>query len=131
MFACVGAATTVFDLASYAALVELAGWTPAAANVFSYSAATCLSFFLNRNITFKEPTYRHRQHHQFLRFAIVNLAALTLSTGLIYVLAQLTGPLLAKLASMPVTFAFGFLCSRRFVFATPKKSAETSASPQA
>ncbi|MFZ1989494.1 MAG: GtrA family protein [Alphaproteobacteria bacterium] len=119
LFAYVGVANTATDFAVFMALVGAAHWLPAAANICSYSIAICASFILNRNITFRQSIYRHRTLAQFVRFAIVNLAALALSTALVHFFVGFTSPVIAKLMSIPATLAWGFICSRHFVFVTP------------
>lgn len=123
VFACVGAANTAVDFTLFTALVGAAHWPPALANMCSYSAAICVSFALNRNMTFRQAKFRHRAHQQFARFAMVNLAALALSTALVHFFAQFTAPVIAKLLSIPATFAWGFLGARYIVFLTEQDHA--------
>jgi len=121
LFACVGVANTAVDFAVFAGLVGTAHWLPAAANICSCSAAICVSFVLNRNITFRQPIYRHRTFAQFVRFAIINLMTLALSTALVHFFVRFTHPLVAKLMSIPATLAWGFICSRYLVFVAPSE----------
>ena len=116
VFACIGVVNTAADFAIYTALVRLAGWPPVAANICSYFAAVGISFVLNRNITFRQNSFRHGAGHQLARFAAINLAAVAISTALIHFLIRFTDPVTAKLLSIPATLAWGFVCSRRFVF---------------
>lgn len=126
IFAGVGVINTLADLGVFTALVQCAHWPATAANICSYSAAICLSFVLNRNITFRQRTYRHKVLHQFVRFAGVNLIALALSTAQVGLFANFLHPVLAKLLSIPATFAWGFVASRRHVFRPPEEQPASS-----
>jgi putative flippase GtrA len=114
-FAAVGAVNTAVDTGLFAALTAL-GLVPAAANVVSYDTGVLVSFAINRSWTFAAGDGPRLT--QFLRFLVVNLGALVLSTLLVATLSRTMPPLAAKLLSLPATFVWGFLLSRRFVFAT-------------
>ena len=127
IFAGIGVINTLADLALFAAFVQAAHWPAPAANVCSASAAICLSFALNRNITFRQSAYRHGTLRQFIRFAAINLIALALSTLQVGLLALVLPPMAAKLLSIPLTFAWGFIASQRFVFHAPEVSSAAPA----
>jgi putative flippase GtrA len=124
-FAAVGVVNTAVDIGLFAALTAPAlGIAPAVANVASYSAGMIVSFALNRNWTFRAGDGPPLA--QFLRFVVVNLSALVLSTLLVAGLARYMAPVAAKLLSLPVTFAWGFLLNRRFVFRAPPVTQESA-----
>lgn len=114
-FAAVGIVNTAVDATLFALLTSAAlGLAPAAANVASYGSGMLVGFALNRNWTFAAGDGPRAA--QFLRYLAVNLSALLLSTLIVAALARGMPPLAAKLASLPATFAWGFLLNRRFVF---------------
>lgn len=75
----VGAAGSVTDFTVLNVLVQLAGFTPVTANIFSFTAAVVQNFFLNRRWTF--PESRQRQAGtQLAQFALVSLVGLGINT---------------------------------------------------
>ena len=122
-----GVVNTLADVAVFAALNHFAHWPAVLANISSYSTAICLSFVLNRHITFRQRTHSHRTLPQFIRFVMVNLIALVLSTAQIAFFIQFLHALAAKLLSIPITFAWGFFGARRFVFPAPGRKESIAA----
>jgi putative flippase GtrA len=115
-FAGIGVINTLTDLLIFTVLNAIFGIDIIAANVVSYGCATCVSFFLNRNITFREIPFMLGVGSQFSRFVFVNIASLVLSTALVVLLSRFMIGELAKLVSLPFTAAWGFLLVRGFVF---------------
>ena len=114
-FAVVGATNTLVDVALFTALVSTMSMRPVVANIISYSAGMANSYILNRSWTFRdsrEASYKY----QWLRFVIINLLILGISSLTIWQAAPVVGPFKAKLASVVITFAFGYLLNRVFVF---------------
>ena len=105
---------TATDIALFAALTNVAGVAPAPANVTSYSTGILISFVLNRTWTFR--TLDRAVVGPFIRFVVVALGALMLSTLLVTALAHYMPALLAKGLSIPATFVWGFILNRQFVF---------------
>jgi putative flippase GtrA len=114
-FAVVGATNTFVDVALFTALVSAMSMRPVIANAISYSAGMLNSYILNRSWTFRDS--REASHrYQWLRFAAINLLILGISSLIIWQAAPLIGPFKAKLASVVITFGFGYLLNRVFVF---------------
>jgi len=114
-FAMVGGMNTVIDAALFFALTTAASMPPVHANVVSYSAGVLNSYIINRSWTFRgSPQVKHRD--QFLRFALCNFLMLGLSSTIIWQTVPILGVIKAKLVSIIVTFAFGYLINRTFVF---------------
>ena len=105
--------------------------------IMSYTIAMSSSFFMNKRWTFSQKGKLKSQY--IIKFAVINLCALILSITLInffyytleihnyansmftalginLVLGGKKAILFAKLVSSPFTFAFNFLCDKRFVF---------------
>ncbi len=79
-FAIVGAAGSVTDFTVLNVLVQLFGFRPVFANVFSFSAAVIQNFFLNRTWTFPESKQRQagRQLAQFVLISLIGWGINTL-----------------------------------------------------
>jgi putative flippase GtrA len=114
-FVLVGLSNTIVDIAMFTALVAGFAVSPVSANIVGYITGTINSFVLNRNWTFRD-TYETPCRGQFARFTGVNLAALGLSTIIVWTLAPLLGAIPAKLLSVLVTFFFSYTLSKAIVF---------------
>jgi len=112
----VGAVNTIADLAVFLVLNAALRLSVVPANIASYGCGMMVSFLLNRRFTFRHANYALGAASQLLRFILVNLLALCLSTALVYGLARILPAPLAKLASIPAVVAWGFLGARAFVF---------------
>lgn len=110
-FATVGAITTLLDITLFTTLVA-AALPPAPANLISFSCGIAVSYMLNRSWTFGA---RH-SNAKALKFLAATLTGLLISTGLVAALATLMPPVLAKLLSVPVLFAWNYLTVRLWVF---------------
>jgi len=78
-FAVVGAAGSVTDFTVLNILVQLVGFTPVFANIFSFIAAVIQNFTLNRFWTFPESKQR-QAGRQLAQFALVSLIGLGINT---------------------------------------------------
>jgi putative flippase GtrA len=114
-FGTVGIANTALDWSLFGLLTLVARVPAVGANLISYSAGIALSFYLNRAWTFRDRGER-RHWRQLLTFLGGSLAGLALSTAVVALLMNAWGPLLAKSASVCVTFAWNYLFSDRVVF---------------
>ncbi|ASJ62920.1 GtrA family protein [Sinorhizobium meliloti] len=110
-FATVGAITTALDFVLFIGLITV-GAASVPANVLSYSCGILVSYGLNRSWTFRA---RH-SHIQALKFILGTLTSLAISTCLVALMANLSAPPLAKIASVPVVFAWNYLVARLWVF---------------
>ena len=110
-FGSVGLLTTAVDIGVFSGLTQL--MLPVLpANVTSYSLGITTSYALNRRFTFKADPDRL----QALKFAIAMLAGLILSTCLVLLLNLFLPVVAAKLASVPIIFAWNYLTARLWVF---------------
>ncbi|MDO8582170.1 MAG: GtrA family protein [bacterium] len=82
-YAIVGASNTALDFVVYIALTRVVGFYFLAANLFSYALVMVWSFFWNKHWTFVNPSPLHRG--QFLKFLLVNVVALLLSQGILFI----------------------------------------------
>ena len=120
-FCCVGGVNTAVDFCLFLSLVSFAGLNPLVANVISFSAGGLCSFLLNSRFTFAIGSAGAARPKRPLRFALVVLATLAVST-LVLKLASLVLPLaVAKLVSIVASLAFGFPLNRTWVFGPAKE----------
>lgn len=110
-FAIVGAITTTVDFVFFTTLVA-ATLAPALANIFSYSCGILVSYVLNRSWTFRAK----RSRVQAVKFVVSTVTGLLISTGLVAALSTILPPIVAKILSVPVVFAWNYLTSRLWVF---------------
>jgi putative flippase GtrA len=115
-FSATGGANTAVDLALFALLVQAFSLNPAISNVLSYGTGIACSFVLNNWWTF-EAGKRSGLSGRAVRFLAVSLSALLVSTVIVAGLGSFLSPLVAKLISIPLTFAWNFVLCRYFVFA--------------
>jgi len=115
-FALVGVANTLLDFALFLALVYLAGMRPVPANVISYSSGILNSFVLNKHWTFKATRDQGVLHRQLAVFVGVNLVGLGIASVIVWGLADILGPPLAKLVAVGGTFGWNYGASRHLVF---------------
>jgi putative flippase GtrA len=113
-FGLVGVLNTAADVTVFWALTR-AALTPTAANLVSYSCGTAVSFTLNRRWTFRSASAR--PFRELLKFLLVNLGGLLISTGIVGLGTLAMPPLAAKLLSVPFSFAWNFCLNRYWVFA--------------
>lgn len=78
-FAIVGAAGSVTDFTVLNVLVQLFGFKPVWANIFSFAAAVIQNFLLNRRWTFPESKQR-QAGRQLVQFALVSIIGLGINT---------------------------------------------------
>lgn len=116
-FSAVGIVNTLLDFAIFSllTLIPLFAENYVYAQVISYSCGVVCSLILNKMWTFKQRAPMTAKQIGF--FLLVNLAALGVSSGMLY-LYQLWGwhPWLAKALSIPFSFGVNFVGNKLFVF---------------
>ncbi|MCI8649991.1 MAG: GtrA family protein [Anaerotruncus sp.] len=114
-FGLTGVANTLVDVGVCWILNQLLGMNIYLANVIGYGAGMLNSYLVNRSWTFAS---RDRLlSMQLVRFLLVNLSALALSTLLIRLLTGFgLGDMWAKLGATGITLVVNFLASRFWVF---------------
>jgi putative flippase GtrA len=119
VYSAIGVLNTLTDFVVFIFMTEEFGYRPLTANIISYSAGIVLSFIMNRRFTFRALTYNLDFKSQFVRFGVVNLLSLVISSTLVSLFSELMTPPLAKILSVPFVLIWGFLAVRAFVFASP------------
>lgn len=115
-FATVGAITTAFDIAFFAAFVHLAGLPAHWANVCSYPIGIVISFILNRSWTFNDQSSGTVMYRRFAVFTAIYLVALAISTALVTLFSMAMPEVAAKILSVPLVFIWSYGAMRFFVF---------------
>ena len=102
------------DFSIYYASVSLGIWYQAA-NVIGYSSGTLVSFFLNRNITFKVHDKLTQRMALFCGVAAIGFVA---SAILLWLMVDIIviDPTMAKLFTLPVVVIFQFSMNRWITF---------------
>ncbi len=114
-FAVVGVANTLIDYGVFALLAQLLGVDVYLSQVISYSCGVLNSYVFNRSWTFKSQSRFFSP--TLVRFLVLNLVMLAVSTGLLALLMQFGfGKLLAKAGSVAVTMVLSFVVNRLWVF---------------
>ena len=114
-FAVVGIINTLTDVAVFY-LVHRATGMIVISNIVSYGLGAGVSFLLNRNWTFRDTDDGGAILSKILRFAVLNAATLTLSTGVILGLSLVMPVMAAKIISVAIAAAVSFLGMRFFIF---------------
>lgn len=143
-FAIVGVANTAIDLFVLNCLLIIFPTHNVAMlvvyNSVAYSAGACNSFILNKYWTFR--CTQKTTKGELLRFALVNLCGIFCNSGLLWVAAEITHPLMSsvivwanfsKVFAIAGTATVSFLAIRLWVFADkdrPGRKTEKSTSPR-
>ncbi len=115
-FAAVGLVNTAVDFSIFWATAKWLGWPLILANVFAWSVAVSFSYMINSITTFGPESGRTLRWRDYLTFATSGVAGMVTSTATLFVLSFVTPLILAKLASVLVSFAANFSLSHFVVF---------------
>lgn len=112
-FAIVGVSNTAMTWAIYFLLAGWWGMDVVVANMLAWTLSSCWSFYWNRRFTFRSDDPEVRG--QLLRFALVNISAIGLSSLIVAALRH--HPLiLGQVAATAATLLWNYLMCRRIVF---------------
>jgi putative flippase GtrA len=117
----VSVVSTAIDMAILLYLVQAEWLAPVPANIVSFSLGTLISFESNRRLTFPGNS-RPNIVGSLAAYSLTALTGLLISTAMVWLLSPAIGPLIAKAASLPVTFAWSYTWSRLVVFRTKRKT---------
>ncbi len=117
-FSIVGVINTSIDLSIFTFLVHIIMWEVLPANIVSYSIGVFNSFIMNKHWTFQDRTHLSSSLGSFVRFALINVSSLIISSGVVYLLALYFSAILAKVSSICVVFIWNYSLTRLFVFKT-------------
>ncbi|MBR5559056.1 MAG: GtrA family protein [Oscillospiraceae bacterium] len=114
-FALVGVANTLIDYGVFALLAQVLGVNVYLSQVVGYSCGILNSYIFNRSWTFRSQSRFFSP--TLVRFLVLNLSMLALSTGLLALFLQFgLSKLVAKACTVVVTMAVGFVVNRLWVF---------------
>lgn len=115
-FALVGVVNTLLDMGLFALLAQLLGVNVYLSQCISFSAGVLNSYLLNRSWTFR--TKEAFWSPALVRFLLLNVAMLAVSTAIIWLFYDLLGihKLIAKVISTGCTLVVSFLINRLWVF---------------
>ena len=119
-FAMVGVANTAIDFALFALLYYVSLLPLLAANAGAYGVAVVNSYLLNKYWTFGDTTRGRTAALRGLLFVGLNLVGLALASAVIWLLALVLHPLVAKAGSIAVTFVWNYWSNHRFVYTEAK-----------
>ena len=116
-FAVVGVANTLIDYGVFALLAQVLSVNVYLSQVIGYSCGILNSYIFNRSWTFQSESGFFSP--TLVRFLVLNLCMLGVSTGLLALFLQFgLCKLAAKACTVVVTMAVGFVVNRLWVFRT-------------
>ncbi len=116
LFGLVGVANTIVDFTVYSAGVLL-GVPPAIANIIAFGVTNPFSYVVNSRVTFRGANGPAALSLRgYGKFCAAHLLSLAISTGLVFWLAPLIGPFLAKFSAIAVTVFINYFASAMLVF---------------
>jgi putative flippase GtrA len=116
LFIGVGAVNTVVDITAFACFYELLGIAVIPSNVLAFLIAVTNSYILNWLITFADRRSNRGAFGGFVRFLLVALVALGVSTAIVHFVSLVMHPLLAKLVATAGSTLVNYAGCHRFVF---------------
>ena len=114
-FAIVGAMNTAIDIVLFTLLFYLCNIHIIIANSLSYGAGIVNSYYMNYNWTFADRKTKKESVKKIVKFIILNITSLILSTTLVYLFSIKVEEVLAKIASVIIVYGFNFFFFSRFV----------------
>jgi putative flippase GtrA len=115
-FAVVGALNTVIDIGIFSLAFYGFGWPLLAANAAGFIIGVGNSYILNKFWTFGDRSTGREALARGLAFLATSLIGLALGSLSIWLLAMVMPAILAKIATVGVTFVWNYWASGRFVF---------------
>jgi putative flippase GtrA len=115
-FVSIGAINTAIDISAFACLYGLAGLHVVPANVLAFLIAVTNSYAMNFLITFADRRGARGTLRSFARFLSVAVAAMCVSTAIVYLISMVTHPMIAKLIATAASTAINYVGCFRFVF---------------
>ncbi len=115
-FALVGVVNTAVDFSVFWTAANFLGWPLVLANVVAWLVAVTFSYAMNSVITFGPESGRVLRWRDYASFAASGVAGMVASTATLLALSYFIPVLLAKLASILVSFVVNFSLSHFVVF---------------
>jgi len=118
-FAVVGALNTAIDIGLFSLTFYVFGWPLLVANAAGFTVGVGNSYILNKIWTFGDRSTGREALARGLAFLATSLIGLALGSLSIWLLAMIVPAILAKIATVGVTFVWNYWASGRFVFRRP------------
>ena len=115
-FALVGALNTGIDIGVFTLAFYSFGWPLLMANAAGFAIGVGNSYVLNKFWTFGDRSTGREALRRGLAFLATSLIGLALGSLSIWLLAMAMPAILAKIATVGVTFVWNYWASSRFVF---------------
>jgi putative flippase GtrA len=115
-FALVGALNTGIDIGVFSLTFYGFGWPLLVANAAGFAIGVGNSYVLNKFWTFGDRSTGREALRRGLVFLAASLIGLALGSLSIWILAMFMPAILAKIATVGVTFVWNYWASGRFVF---------------
>ncbi len=115
-FALVGALNTAIDIGVFSAAFYGLGWPLLLANAAGFVLGVSNSYILNKVWTFGDRSTGREALARGLVFLATSLVGLGLGSLSIWLLAMIMPAILAKIATVGVTFVWNYWASGRFVY---------------
>jgi putative flippase GtrA len=121
-FGTVGVLNTGITIVSYMIFLFF-GINYLLANIFAYGLGVINSYFWNRNWVFKVPQ-KSNQQYVFIKFVLVNLLTLGITTGILYIFVQYfhIQAIIAQVMATGVGLIFNFLLNKKWTFGNKQPS---------
>lgn len=118
-FSVVGASNTVIDFGVYLLSTRVLGFYYLIGNVISFTVAGTWSYVINRKWTFRDTTTR--VHTQYLKFLIVSLVGLGLTSLLLYLFVHHLHlhDIVGKALAVAIVLIWNFSLNRLWTFRKP------------
>jgi putative flippase GtrA len=121
-FACVGVFNTAIDFSVFWTAANYLLWPLVPANVLAWAVAVSCSYAMNSFITFGPESGGILRWRDYTAFVASGVAGMVASTAALFALSYVMPVLVAKLASIVVSFAVNFSLSHFVVFRAPPKN---------
>jgi putative flippase GtrA len=115
-FAMVGVVNTAIDFSLFWLIITYLHWPLVPANMSSWLIAVSFSYAMNSFITFGPESGRILRWRDYATFAASGIAGMLTSTATLFLLSYMLPVLVAKLASILVSFVVNFSLSHFVVF---------------
>lgn len=115
-FALVGALNTGIDIGVFTLAFYSFGWPLLVANAAGFAIGVGNSYVLNKTWTFADRSTGREALVRGLVFLATSVVGLALGSLSIWLLAKIMPAILAKIATVGITFVWNFWASKQFVF---------------
>ena len=109
-FTIAGVINTAIDWGIFFSLYNIFGWNPVISQAISFTIVTIISFFINTIWVF-DTTKKKTRQRLIMEFFVLNLIALGITTGLIYLFIDIMhmNEILAKILTTVITMIYNYI----------------------